>query len=108
MLSIQVVRGIPMAFFHNRAINLLNLHYGIHCITLYGGGAFFLVYLLRAGLSIPGVLGSLSLILVGRFALRLGLTGLELVEIERDVAKSAVRGADDEPCQQRGQKQDES
>lgn len=59
-----------MAFFRNRAINLLNLHYGIHCITLYGGGAFFLVYLLRAGLSIPRVLGSLALILVGRFALR--------------------------------------
>lgn len=59
-----------MAFFRNSAVNLLNLHYGIHCITLYGGGAFFLVYLLRAGLSVPAVLVSLALILAGRFALR--------------------------------------
>jgi MFS transporter, DHA1 family, inner membrane transport protein len=59
-----------MAFFRNSAVNLLNLHYGIHCITLYGGGAFFLVYLLRAGLSLPSVLVSLALILAGRFALR--------------------------------------
>jgi Major Facilitator Superfamily len=59
-----------MAFFRNSAVNLLNLHYGIHCITLYGGGAFFLVYLLQAGLSLPSVLVSLALILAGRFALR--------------------------------------
>ena len=59
-----------MAFFRNSAVNLLNLHYGFHCITLYGGGAFFLVYLLKAGLSVPGVLVSLALILVGRFAVR--------------------------------------
>ena len=59
-----------MAFFRNSAVNLLNLHYGIHCITLYGGGAFFLIYLLQAGLSVPGVLVSLALILVGRFAIR--------------------------------------
>ena len=59
-----------MAFFRNSAVNLLNLHYGLHCIALYGGGAFFLVYLLRAGLAVPGVLVSLALILVGRFAVR--------------------------------------
>ena len=55
-----------MAFFRNSAVNLLNLHYGVHCITLYGGGAFFLVYVLKAGLSLPGVLVLLALILVGR------------------------------------------
>jgi hypothetical protein len=59
-----------VAFFRNSAVNLLNLHYGLHCIALYGGGAFFLVYLLRAGLAVPGVLVSLALILVGRFAVR--------------------------------------
>jgi hypothetical protein len=59
-----------MAFFRNSAVNLLNLHYGLHRITLYGGGAFFLVYLLKAGLSVPAVLVSLALILVGRFAVR--------------------------------------
>ena len=65
-----------MAFFRNSAVNLLNLHYGIHCITLYGGGAFFLIYLLRAGLSIPAVLLSLALILVGRFSVRPFVIGL--------------------------------
>ena len=59
-----------MAFFRNSAVNLLNLHYGLHCIALYGGGAFFLVYLLRTGLSVPDVLVSLALILVGRFTVR--------------------------------------
>jgi DHA1 family inner membrane transport protein len=59
-----------MAFFRNSAVNLLNLHYGLHCITLYGGGAFFLVYLLRAGLAVPSVLVSLALILIGRFTVR--------------------------------------
>jgi hypothetical protein len=59
-----------VAFFRNSTVNLLNLHYGLHCIALYGGGAFFLVYLLRAGLAVPGVLVSLALILVGRFTVR--------------------------------------
>jgi hypothetical protein len=38
-----------VAFFRNRGINLLNLHYGIHCIALSGGAAFFAVYLLKSG-----------------------------------------------------------
>jgi len=59
-----------MAFFRNSTINLLNLHYGIHAIALSGGGAFFLVYLLRSGVPVPGVLASLALILAGRFAIR--------------------------------------
>ena len=59
-----------MAFFRNRSINLLNLHYGIHCIALTGGGAFFAIYLLEAGVSVPGVFVSLALILFGRFAVR--------------------------------------
>src|SRR5262245_9575153 len=32
-----------MAYFRNTTVNLLNLHYGIHCLALSGGGAFFLV-----------------------------------------------------------------
>jgi MFS transporter, DHA1 family, inner membrane transport protein len=59
-----------MAFFRNRTVNLLNLHYGIHCLALTGGGAFFLIYLLKSGLPIPGALLSLVLILVGRFVIR--------------------------------------
>ena len=59
-----------MAFFRNRTINLLNLHYGIHCIALTGGGAFFLIYLLKSGVSTEGALVSLALILLGRFVIR--------------------------------------
>jgi MFS transporter, DHA1 family, inner membrane transport protein len=59
-----------VAFFRNSSINLLNLHYGIHCIALTGGGAFFAIYLLEAGVPVPGVFVSLALILLGRFAVR--------------------------------------
>lgn len=59
-----------MAFFRSRMVNLLNLHYGIHSIALSGAGAFFAVYLLKAGLSVAWVLGSLALILAGRFLIR--------------------------------------
>src|SRR5262249_38377119 len=45
-------------------------HYGIHAIALSGGGAFFAVYLLKSGLSVPEVLASLALILAGRFIIR--------------------------------------
>ncbi len=65
-----------MAFFRNSAVNLLNLHYGIHTIALYGGGAFFSIYLLKSGVPIPGVLVSLALILLGRFLIRPIVIGL--------------------------------
>ncbi|MEI9932326.1 MAG: MFS transporter [Rhizomicrobium sp.] len=59
-----------MAFFQNRTVNLLNLHYGIHSIALTGGGAFFSVYLLRAGVPVPLVLVSLASIFIGRLFIR--------------------------------------
>jgi DHA1 family inner membrane transport protein len=59
-----------MAFFRNRTVNLLNLHYGIHSIAMSGGGAFFAIYLLKSGVPIPGVLSSVALILLGRFITR--------------------------------------
>jgi MFS family permease len=59
-----------MAFFRNNTVNLLNLHYAIHSIALSGGGAFYIVYLLKAGMSVPGVLGALAAILLGRFVMR--------------------------------------
>src|SRR5690242_3425097 len=59
-----------MAFFRNNTVNLLNLHYAIHSIALGGGGAFYIVYLLKAGVSVPGVLGVLAAILIGRFIMR--------------------------------------
>ena len=42
-----------MAFFRNSTVNLLNLHYGIHALALSGGGAFWGVFLLRAGAPAP-------------------------------------------------------
>lgn len=59
-----------MAFFRDRTVNLLNLHYGIYAMALSGGGAFFVVYLIEAGLSVSLALNSLALILAGRFVIR--------------------------------------
>src|SRR5260370_30093317 len=59
-----------MAFFRNDTVNLLNLHYGIHSLALSGGGAFYVAYLLNAGVPAPAVLAALALILAGRFAIR--------------------------------------
>lgn len=59
-----------MAFFRNDTVNLLNLHYGIHALALSGGGAFYLAFMLEAGVPAPAVLGALALILAGRFVIR--------------------------------------
>ena len=59
-----------MAYFQNNAVNLLNLHYGIHSLALSGTGAFYTVFLFKAGVPIPAVLASLAAILLGRFLLR--------------------------------------
>lgn len=69
-----------MAFLGNRSVNLLNLHYGIHAIAETGGNAFFAVFLLKAGVSIPGVLLAVAGINLGRFLIRplILLAGLRL------------------------------
>jgi MFS transporter, DHA1 family, inner membrane transport protein len=67
-----------MAFFRNRAVNLLNLHYGVHSVALGGGAAFFAVYLVTAGVPVPAVLVSLALILLGRFVIRPIIIGLSV------------------------------
>jgi hypothetical protein len=59
-----------MAYFRNNAVNLLNLHYGIHAMAQSGGGPFFIAYLLKAGVPVPGVLVALALMLAGRFVMR--------------------------------------
>jgi len=59
-----------MAFFHNRTVNLLNLHYFIGAAALGGGGAFYTVYLLKAGLSVPAALAAIALTLAMRLLLR--------------------------------------
>ena len=42
----------------------------MYAIALSGGGAFFVVYLVEAGLSVSLALASLALILAGRFVIR--------------------------------------
>jgi MFS transporter, DHA1 family, inner membrane transport protein len=59
-----------MAYLRNSTINLLNLHYGIHALALNAGGVFFVVFLLKAGVSTPAVLGAIGDILAGRFLVR--------------------------------------
>ncbi len=67
-----------MAFFQNRAINLLNLHYVIESIGIGGGGAFFSIYLLKSGLGVPAVLLVLAAIMAMRLILRSVLLALGL------------------------------
>jgi hypothetical protein len=59
-----------MAFLRNDAVNRVNLHSGIQALAQGAGGIFFLVFLLRAGISVPGALGVQAAILAGRFMLR--------------------------------------
>ncbi len=59
-----------MAFLRNDAINRVNLHTGIEALAQSGGGVFLLVYLIRAGISVPLTLCTMAAILTARFALR--------------------------------------
>ncbi len=59
-----------MAFLRNVAVNRVNLHYGVQALAQSSGGVFFVVFLLRVGLSIPAALAAVAAILAGRFAFR--------------------------------------
>ena len=59
-----------MAFLRNRSINWINLHSGIQALAQGIGGVFVLVYLLRAGVSVPATLCVIALIFAGRFVTR--------------------------------------
>jgi hypothetical protein len=59
-----------MAFFRNRTVNRLNLHYGVQAFAENAGGVFAFVYLLRAGVSVPATLTAIAALLAGRFAMR--------------------------------------
>jgi MFS transporter, DHA1 family, inner membrane transport protein len=67
---------LHVAFTQNRAVNLLNLHYGLRAVAIAGGGAFFVPYLLKAGVPVPGILVALASVLMGRYALRPSVVGL--------------------------------
>lgn len=62
--------------FHNRTVNLLNLHTGISMAALGGGGAFVSVCLLQAGIAIPLVMLAFAAIFALRFAVRPFVVGI--------------------------------
>jgi hypothetical protein len=59
-----------MAYLKNSAVNLLNLHYGLHALALNGAGVFFAVFLLKAGVSVPAVFAAIALVIAVRFLTR--------------------------------------
>ena len=59
-----------MAYLKNSAVNLLNLHSGLHALAMNGAGAFFAVFLLKAGISVPVVFAAVALVIAGRFLVR--------------------------------------
>ena len=65
-----------MPFFSNDAVNRVNLHTGVRALAEGAGGVFFLVFLLRAGVSVPQTLLAQAAIVAGRFAVRPGLLPL--------------------------------
>jgi len=64
-----------MAFLRNRAVNWINLHSGIQALAQGMGGVFVLVFLLRAGVSVPATLCAMALIFAVRFAIRPAVVG---------------------------------
>jgi MFS family permease len=59
-----------MAFLSNDAINRVNVHSGIQALAQGAGGIFFLVFMVRGGVSVPAALLAQCAILAGRFVLR--------------------------------------
>jgi MFS transporter, DHA1 family, inner membrane transport protein len=59
-----------MAYLADRAVNLLNAHYGLRFVGIAGGAAFFVPHLLNAGATLPVVLLAVAAILAGRFVMR--------------------------------------
>ncbi len=59
-----------MAFLRNDAINRVNLHYGVKALAESGGGVFYVIFLIRAGLSIPAALTAMAVIVALRFSMR--------------------------------------
>jgi DHA1 family inner membrane transport protein len=59
-----------MAFFNNRAVNLFSLHFIVFSAAFQGGGAFYAIYLVKSGLSIPLTLLALGAVQAVRFFIR--------------------------------------
>jgi len=65
-----------MAFLRNDAVNRVNLHSGIQALAQGAGGIFYLVFLLRSGVSVPMALVVMAAIVAGRFLFRPALLPL--------------------------------
>ncbi len=59
-----------MAYFKNKSINLIYLHTALQGIAFHGGESFAFVYLLKAGISLSGVLLAIGLMYATRIVLR--------------------------------------
>lgn len=59
-----------MSFLKNDAINRVNVHYALQAFAQGAGGIFFLVFLLKAGVSVPAALLFQAGVVAGRFLLR--------------------------------------
>ena len=76
LVHVPLLVGIPMAFLRNDAVNRVNLHSGIQALAQGAGGIFFLVFLLRSGVSVPVALLAMAAIVAGRFLFRPALLPL--------------------------------
>jgi MFS family permease len=59
-----------MTLPRNRAVDRVNLHYGLQAFADGLGGVFVLAYLLRAGVSLTATLVVFAVLLAGRFVIR--------------------------------------
>ena len=59
-----------MAFFSNHAVNRINAHSAVQAIASSGAGVFFVVLLLRHGLSISNALMTVAGVMVLRYVMR--------------------------------------
>lgn len=62
-----------MAYLKNRDVNFINLHYAFQAMAQGSGGVFLLVFLIKAGLSVPETLLALAGTVLVRFVARLGV-----------------------------------
>lgn len=62
-----------MAYLKNRDVNLINLHYAFQAMAQGSGGVFLLVFLIKAGLTVPETLLALAATVLVRFVSRLAV-----------------------------------
>jgi MFS transporter, DHA1 family, inner membrane transport protein len=59
-----------MGFFKNKTFNLIYGHSALQAVAMHGGEAFAFVYLLKAGISVPVVLGCIGAMFASRLIFR--------------------------------------